>query len=381
MTKQLAIGGVFRPHQLAGGVYSYLENLLRGFVELRHAGPADEFSLTVFHGRTPIPWHDDSVSFRSVPDKLSRFAAYTWMGAVATRGFDAALFPSYFTPPVIRSRRAVAVMHDLQFRHMPKYFSPVKWQWLNACHRFTLANCQAVVAISDVVRNDILNEYGAKWESRVHTIHNPVALNRFDSPCDVSDFTRGRPYVMCVAMDRPQKNLHTLIRAFDVLKTRYPDHLLVMTGQLRRLRPDRHEKAAHIAQEMPSTEELVQALGLQDRVVITGFVTDAQLGALYRAASAFVLPSLFEGFGMPAAEALALRAPTIVSNLPVLREVTLGGALYLEDPRSVDELAQRLAGVLDDVEAARPSPDLAENIRMHYAPKTIARQYYELMTG
>ena len=122
-------------------------------------------------------------------------------------------------------------------------------------------------------------------------------------------------------------------------------------------------------------------LGLQERVVITGFASDAQLGALYRGASTFVLPSLFEGFGMPAAEALALRAPVVVSDLPVLREITRGGAHYLEDPRSVGELAERLSGVLDDVEAARPSRELAEEIRVHYAPITIARRYYELMVN
>jgi glycosyltransferase involved in cell wall biosynthesis len=182
-------------------------------------------------------------------------------------------------------------------------------------------------------------------------------------------------------MDRPQKNLHTLIRAFDQIKDRFPDYLLVMVGQLRRLRPDRHEKSADIARDMPSTEDLVTSLGLTDRVVITGFVSDAQLGGLYRGASAFVLPSLFEGFGMPAAEALALRTPTLVSDLPVLREVTLGGAQYLANPQSQDELAERVAGILKDVEAARPLPELAEKIRRHYAPPTIARQYYDLWSA
>jgi glycosyltransferase involved in cell wall biosynthesis len=238
-----------------------------------------------------------------------------------------------------------------------------------------------VVAISEVVRADILKQYGAKWESRVHTIHNPIALDRFDVVADIGQFTHGRPFIMCVAMDRPQKNLHTLIRGFDRIKDRFPDHLLVMAGQLRRLRPDRHEKADEIARDMPSTEDLVASLGLQDRVVVTGFVSDAQLGALYRGASAFVLPSLFEGFGMPAAEALALRTPTIVSDLPVLREITFGGARFLEKLSCDAELAERICDVLVNVEAARPSPSLAEKIRCHYAPKTIARRYYDLMVG
>jgi glycosyltransferase involved in cell wall biosynthesis len=380
MTHALAISGIFRPDQLTGGLYAFLENLLRGFAALSEDHDlTNQFRVTLFHGRTALPWRDERIAFRAVPDRLGRFAAFAWVGAVASRGFDAALFPSYFTPPVVRAARSVSVIHDLQFRHMPRFFSPIKWHWLDACHRLTLARCDAVVTISDVVRADILNEYGARWESRVRTIHNPVCLDRFDGPSGDSGFSRGRPYIMCVAMDRPQKNLHTLIRAFDQLKDRYPEHLLIMAGQLRRLRPDRHEKSADISRDMPSTEDLVSALGLQDRVVITGFISDQQLGALYRGASAFVLPSLFEGFGMPAAEALAMRAPTLVSDLPVLREVTFGGAQYVEDPKSVGELAERIAGILDHVEAARPSAELAEKIRSHYAPPTIARQYYELM--
>jgi glycosyltransferase involved in cell wall biosynthesis len=282
---------------------------------------------------------------------------------------------------MVRASRAVAVIHDLQFRHLPRFFSPVKRCWLDGCHRWTLSKCDAVATISYAVRDDVLNRYGAKWESRVHTIHNPVALERFDGAADVDQFTRGRPYAMCVAMDRPQKNLHTLIRSFHRIKDRFPDHLLVMVGQLRRLRPARREKSAEIASEMPATEDLVRTLGLDDRVVITGFVTDAQLGALYRGASAFVLPSLFEGFGMPAAEALALGAPALVSDLPVLREVTLDGAQFVRDPSNVDGLAEQLAAILDNVPLARPPAELSQRIRKHYSPRTIARQYYDLMVG
>ena len=234
------------------------------------------------------------------------------------------------------------------------------------------------MAISEVVRQDILNEYGPKWGTRVRTIHNPISLDRFAAAAE-QRFTSGRPYVMCVAMDRPQKNLHTLIRAFKLIKDRFPDHVLVMAGQLRRHRPDRHEKSVKIAGAMPAAEDLVRDLGLEDRVIVTGFVSDAELGALYRGASAFVLPSLFEGFGMPAVEALAMGAPTLVSDLPVLREVTFGTAQFVADPRSEREFAERIAAILDNVEASRPSAELMKNLREHYAPAAIAKKYYDLL--
>jgi glycosyltransferase involved in cell wall biosynthesis len=84
---------------------------------------------------------------------------------------------------------------------------------------------------------------------------------------------------------------------------------------------------------------------------------------------------------MPAVEALAMGTPTLVSDLPVLREVTLGEAQFVADPRSEWEFAERIAAILDSVEAARPSAELMQNLREHYAPATIARQYYDLMVG
>jgi glycosyltransferase involved in cell wall biosynthesis len=382
MAHALAISGMFRQDQLAGGVYSFCENLLRGFAALKSEPDlGGAFSMTVFHDKSVVPWHDDRLTYRAAPAMPGRFAAHSWVGAIASRGMHAVLFPNYFTPPVVRSKRVVTVIHDLQFRHLPKFFSPAKRSWQDACYRWTLARCDAVVTISHAVRNDILNQYGSKWETRVRAIHNPVALARFDAEADVSRFTRGRPYLMCVAMDRPQKNLHTLIRAFERIKDRFPEHVLVMVGQLRRLRPDRREKSAAISRELPSAESLVESLGLAERVIVTGFTSDAELGTLYRGASLFVLPSLFEGFGMPAAEALALGAPTLVSDLPVLREVTLGGARYLTNPQDAGELAERIGAALADVSAFRPTAEFSEKIRRHYAPPTVARQYYELMRG
>lgn len=372
---------MFRAVQLAGGGYSYFENLLRGLVALK-TGPDghDDFTLTVFHGRADFRWRDPQVDFRRISDRWGRFAAETRIGAFDSRAFDAILFRNYFTPPIVRARRSVTVIHDLQFRHMPEFVPTIKWHWLNACHRFTLSKSDAVVTISEVVRQDLLKWYGAKWADRVHVVHNPVALERFEGGGE-QQFTKGRPYIMCVALDRPQKNLFTLIRAFHLLKDRFPDHLLVMAGELRLQPHENREKVATLADTMPSTSDLVDQLGLEDRVLVTGFISDAELGALYRGASAFVLPSLFEGFGMPAVEALGLGVPTLVSGIPVLREITFDQAHYVDDLQSPHEFADRLAGILQNEQASRPPADLVDKVRCHFSPRNIARKYLDLLTG
>jgi hypothetical protein len=136
--KSLGISGVFRQDQLAGGFYSYFENLLRGFAALKQDPRLDDsFSLTVFHGRAGIVCSAPGVEMNSVSDKWGRFVANAWLGAVASRGLDAVLFPNYFTPPVVRAGRVVSVIHDLQFRHMPQFFFPHQMavsQYLSQAH-------------------------------------------------------------------------------------------------------------------------------------------------------------------------------------------------------------------------------------------------------
>lgn len=371
---------MFQQYHTVGGVFSFFENLLRGFVQLMdESAPADDFDITVFHGRVSPSVLHDRLQWREVGDYFGRFAAESALALHPGRNLDALLFLNYFTPPIVRAKRTVTVIHDLQYCHMPQFFSPVKQYWLSACHRLTLRTCDTVVTISEAVRQDLLNHYGAKWENRVCTIHNPVALSRFEAVSN-RQFTAGRPYIMCVAIDRPQKNLFTLIRAFDRLKDRFPDHVLVLAGELRRSRRDRRERSGELAERLPSTEELVKQLDLQDRVVITGFISDADLGALYREASVFVLPSLFEGFGMPAVEALGVGTPTLVSDLPVLCEVTLNSAHYLKDPTDIAAMADAMSAILGDPERYRPSSELIERLRTRFSPPRIAEQYLRILT-
>jgi glycosyltransferase involved in cell wall biosynthesis len=139
--------------------------------------------------------------------------------------------------------------------------------------------------------------------------------------------------------------------------------------------------ASGIGDKMPSTVELVQELGLAEHVKITGFVSDAELGALYRGASAFILPSLFEGFGMPPVEAMALGTPALVSDIPALREITLGQAFYLDDPQNPEEIAERTVAIINQGDAARPTPEQSSLIRDRFAPVTIARQYLQTLLG
>ena len=128
------------------------------------------------------------------------------------------------------------------------------------------------------------------------------------------------------------KNLSLLLRAFDLLRDRLP-HRLILAGQFRGLGTGDHA----VLRE-------VERLG--DRAVLAGPVDDAKLQQLYAGASALVLPSLYEGFGLPLLEAINFGCPVLCSTAGSLPEVGGNAALYF-DPHSADELAACMLRVTD----------------------------------
>jgi glycosyltransferase involved in cell wall biosynthesis len=141
------------------------------------------------------------------------------------------------------------------------------------------------------------------------------------------------PIVLNVAMKKLHKNQLRLVQAMPAIRAAAPDARLVMPG-------------ARTPYEETLRREAV-ALGLGDAVVFPGYVDDADLEALYRAASVFVFPSLNEGFGLPVLEAMARGLPVVAADASSLPEVA-GDAALLVEPTSVDAIASATARVLTD---------------------------------
>jgi glycosyltransferase involved in cell wall biosynthesis len=380
VAKSLAVCGYFRQHQTKGGWASYFQNLLRGIHEvLERDDRYRDLQITLFHNPQCVPYRCDQFAYRPLKSRWGKFGADARFGLLASKRFDAAFFPSYFRPPIVRSRRSVAVFHDLLNKNFPELVSRRNRIWLSAAQRYALHRSDAIVTISAWVKQDVLHWFGERWAPKIHPIWVPIAFERLDGDAQ-STIAGGRPYLLGVALDRPHKNLATLVRSFALLRARRPELALVLVGDLRSQRTNANV-SAKVNDEMPATVDIVRDLGLEEHVRITGFVSDEGLGALYRGAAAFILPSLFEGFGMPAVESMALGVPTIVSDIPVFREVTLGKAHYLPEPRNVDSVAVIIDQVLAQGDGARPTPATIAEVRRQFAPATIARRYLEILVG
>jgi glycosyltransferase involved in cell wall biosynthesis len=286
---------------------------------------------------------------------------------------EATLFPNYFVPPAVPARlgRIGAVLHDLQYRHFPQYFSRKKRAWLACTQAFAVRRADRLIVISDFVRRDVIRVYGKAIGRKLVVAPNPVSWARFEGN-DASPTER--PYVLSVAAHYPHKNLVTLIRAFALVAARNPDPLLVLCGQdyaaLRGVGGARFDVRA-----------VVRSLGLQGRVRFTGYVDDATLGRWYRHASLFAFPSLFEGFGMPPVEALGFGLPVLTSGRTALPETTLGLGLTVDRPEDPAAWADSITAVLRAGATARLSAAQIARVRDRYSPGACAARYADALLG
>lgn len=192
-----------------------------------------------------------------------------------------------------------------------------------------LARSRAIIADSAASREDLVRRLGVA-HYRVRVVYLGVDLP--DLECGGKERDR---CILYVGTNKPHKNLPRLVAAYAGAGVRQP---LVIAG----------------AQDprFPQAQREVEALGLGDRVHFLSHVGEDKLGELYRSADLFVLPSLAEGFGLPALEAMAHGVPVIASNRPALPEV-VGEAALLIDPLDVSDLASAIARVLSDKSLAQ----------------------------
>lgn len=319
------------------------------------------------------------VQQRIVPGRTgNRFisASLTLPGQLARDRVESILFPNYFTPPTLPGTRKATIINDLQYVHYPRNFSALKRAWLRFAHESTLRLADVTIAISDWVRDDILRVYGSRFADKVTTVPLPVDWSTFGSR-ESDDAVRPAcewPFLLSVAAQYPHKNLETLIRAFGLLRGKHPDLRLVLVGQV----PERLVGFVH---DGPNIGALITSLGLDDRVVTTGYVSDREVGWYYRHAVAFVFPSLFEGMGRPVVEALGLGLPTVTTRCGSLPEVSRGLAVHVANPTDPAELASVLDEIVRAPSACTPTAEASAVLRHAYSPDVVGPLYLKALTG
>ena len=374
---RLLVSGHFVYEGRVGGAEQMLYNLLLGLAELN----AKTTVLCADAARLAGSFRQEvevrpRLQLRASGGRGPRFIAEQHACLDRALTADAILFPNYFLPPVVPHRlgRTAVVLHDLQYRHFPQYFSARKRAWLRVVQTFAMARADRVFVISDFVRRDVLRVFGARYAAKIVVAPNPICWTRFEPP-DGTDFRPlQRPYILSVAAHYPHKNLHTLIRAFAELSTRDRDIQLVLCGQ-------DYALLHGVGGVKTGLRPLIAELGLTERVTLTGYLDDVALGRWYRHAALFAFPSLFEGFGMPPVEALGFGLPVLTSGMTALPETTLRLAHEVTQAENPAAWAAAMRDLLRAGETMRLGAGEVARVRAIYSPVVCAQRYLGGLVG
>jgi len=310
----------------------------------------------VGRGLTCVLYGDRRTQLDAAPEGVTRVvvgaAPTAWWDQMALPGvlrrdaIDVFLSP-YYKRPLVTPCPAVITIHDLFFIGYPGRRRPVYDAVMTAAARLYARGAAAIIADSGHSRDAIVARLGIPAE-RIAVI--PVGLGSefrptTPTPTQRERYNLGRAYVLYVGNFLPHKNLPRLLRAWAALpEPLRRGHRLVLAG------------AATAGRDELATQ--ASALGLGQELVFAGRVEDRDLPALYGGASLLVLPSLEEGFGLPALEGMACGAPIVATRRGAVPEV-VGDAGVLVDPEDERALAgalhRVLAGDLDRATLRRAS--------------------------
>ncbi|WP_345763834.1 glycosyltransferase family 4 protein [Diaminobutyricibacter sp. McL0608] len=310
-----------------GGMESYARNLYRELGSVDSGLEFVGFASTEL-AETDTSWFPGDV----VASRISGENRVSWargeLTAVsrAARRLGAGLIHSPANIGPWRSTAPVVLtVHDLlPFRHpewVPGPYAPV----LRGLVRGAARSAARVITVSRASGDDIERVLGVPPE-RIDVIPLAGSARTLPDP----GIARDERLLLSVGNRMPHKNFRMLLEAIALI----PDAerpRLVITG-------------SHGDDPLAP---VVERLGLADRVQLLGWVPDAELERLYATASLIVFPTLFEGFGLPVLEAMARGCPVICSDLPVLREIGGGAAVY-SDPTSASGLAHTIRRLLAD---------------------------------
>ena len=242
-----------------------------------------------------------------------------------------------FLPPWSKIKKII-FLHDVINVKSPRFFRPITFFHGSVAKWLALRFFDHILCNSAATKNDAVRLLKANPE-KITVV--PLGLSEvFQEPPSKEASQHARrivgnddlPFVLFVGTIEPRKNLEGLLHGFKISGLGN-NHRLVVVGA-------RGWRASGVS-------KIVKRLDLDETVVLSGFVSDAELSALYRSASVFCYPSFDEGFGLPVLEAMACGCPVVTSAIPALREVGGDAPIYI-DPKSTQSIASALRKVAEN---------------------------------
>lgn len=327
------------------GIGEYSFELLRQFEEFKISNVKFQIYLKE-KPREDFPKENENWKYRIVkPHKLWTQIALPLDLYFHKPRPDVFFTPSHYAPRFSPVPTAISIM-DLSYVRFPELFKKSDLYQLVNWTKYSVKKASVVFTISRASKNDIIEVYKLPENKVVVTYPGVKQSTRSASSGQaINNLPAGKAgqqltimhgdYILFVGTLQPRKNITRLVEAFSKIKPNHPDLKLVIAGK----------KGWQYGEILESPKKF----GVSESVEFLGFVKDEEMSELYKNALCFVLPSLYEGFGLPVLEAMKYGCPVVISNVSSLPEAGGDAALYV-DPQSPDDIAEKLEKVISNKE-------------------------------
>ncbi len=252
---------------------------------------------------------------------------------------DVIFSPSHYTPLLAPMPRVCSIM-DLGYLKFSGHLKKKDYWQLKYWTASSIKSASKVFAISQSTKDDIVRRYPESHAKVVVThlgydpkLYNPEVVTRSTKHIKrvLGKYSIGSEYVLYLGVLKPSKNIEGLIHAWSKIVGEFPNYALVIAGKKGWMYENIYQS--------------VKKLGLDDKVIFTGYIQEVEKPLIVSSAKLFVLPSFWEGFGHDVLHALACGVPVAVSDVGSLPEVAGEGGVYF-DPNKTEDIAAKIKKVL-----------------------------------
>ena len=236
--------------------------------------------------------------------------------------------------------KRILTVHDIAPVLFPELYSLKMRLDFNLILSKLMSNVDLIITPSSATKIDLVDKFNID-DLKIEVVYHGVDRNFFHYQIDaevLKKYNIKGNYLLYIGSESIRKNLKTLILSYCEIYDKI-DHFLVLVG------PIKKETIFKIVKKIKTNKPKQEIL---KKILIIGYVDKKDLPVIYSSASAFVFPSLYEGFGLPPLEAMACGTPLIISNNSAMKEVVGEAGLYLNDPLDSQELSRKIIKILED---------------------------------
>lgn len=279
---------------------------------------------------------------------------------------DTVIVYTSFLPFIkLKKLKQIGIIHDVCIDVFPEklsLLSRINQKFLNF---IIIKNADKILTVSNTVNSEIQKYYNVS-KNKIYTVYNSFSL---DKNTEVDEATilkkynikNNNKYIISSSSLNPNKNINTLINAFELLNKKYPELQLVLTGGKK--------------------EVLKQYLNKfnNPNVIFTGHVDNKDLTALYKKAFCYIFPSIYEGFGIPIIDAQAFGIPVICSDIPIFHEIGEKAVIY--SPLTVEGFANTITNLLQNNYNTNALIERGYENCKRFSTESITKQLEKLLQG